>query len=550
MRFGERRSPGGSSLTPTPRVVVIGAGFGGLAAAIRLQARGFRTTLVEKRDQPGGRAYVYRDKGFAFDGGPTVVTAPFLFEELFQLAGKKMEDHLELVPVDPFYRIRFSDGRIFDYNGDHERMIEQIRRYDARDVDGYNRFLAETKKIFAVGFEQLADVPFGRLGDMLKIVPAMVRLRSYLSVYRFVAKYVKDEDLRIILSFHPLLVGGNPFTTTSIYSLIAFLERKWGVWFAMGGTGAIVKALVDLYVELGGTLECGAEVEEITTQNGLATGVRLKGGRTLPAELVVANADAPFVYKRLLAAGVRRKNSDRRIDRMKYSMSLVVAYFGTKRTYPEMAHHTILLGPRYKELLKDIFDKKILAPDFSLYLHAPTRTDPSLAPPGHENFYVLSPVPHLESGVDWATEGPRYRDKLFAHLEETCIPGLRENLVTERMIDPPHFRDVLNSEQGAAFSIQPILRQSAYFRFHNQSEDVPNLYFVGAGTHPGAGMPGVLSTAKVVDRLIADAHGTGNARDPIAGTHAARGRRYVLATPPAEEPPVEQPAAAARLISV
>jgi phytoene desaturase len=528
---------------------VIGAGFGGLAAAIRLQARGFRTTLVEKRDQPGGRAYVYRDKGFAFDGGPTVVTAPFLFEELFALAGKKMEDHLQLVPVDPFYRIRFSDGRIFDYNGDHERMCAQIAQYGgARDVDGYNRFLAETKKIFAVGFEQLADVPFGRLADMLKIVPAMVRLQSYRSVYSFVAKYVKNDDLRIVLSFHPLLVGGNPFTTTSIYSLIAFLERKWGVWFALGGTGAIVQALVDLYLELGGTLECGAEVEEITTANGLATGVKLRGGRVIPAELVVANADAPFVYKRLLPSTARRKYSDRRVDKMKYSMSLVVAYFGTKKTYPEMAHHTILLGPRYRELLDDIFDNKVLAPDFSLYLHAPTRTDPSLAPPGHENFYVLSPVPHMQSGVDWSVEGPRYRDKLFAFLEETCIPGLRENLVTERMIDPPHFRDVLNSEQGAAFSIQPTLRQSAYFRFHNQSEDVPNLYFVGAGTHPGAGMPGVLSTAKVVDRLIADAHGTGNARDPIAGTHAGRARKYVLATPPPEEA-VEQPAAA-RVISV
>ncbi|MFI5289580.1 MAG: phytoene desaturase [Polyangia bacterium] len=501
-------------------MVVIGSGFGGLAAAIRLQARGFHVKLVEKRDQPGGRAYVYRDAGFSFDGGPTVVTAPFLLEELFALAGKKMEEHLQLVPVDPFYRIRFHDGRVFDYTGDAERMAAEVRKFNPDDVDGYARFVDEARKIFKVGFEDLADVPFGRFSDMLKIVPSMIRLRSHLSVYSLVSRYVKDPDLRIVLSFHPLLVGGNPFTTTSIYSLIAFLERKWGVWFARGGTGAIVQALVDLFISLGGELECSADVEEILVENGRASGVRLRGGRTLPADLVVANADAPFVYRNLLPASLRRKNTDARLDKLRYSMSLVVAYFGTRRTYPELAHHTILLGPRYRELLADIFDKKVLAPDFSLYLHAPTRTDPSLAPPGCENFYVLSPVPHLDSGTDWEKAGPAYLDKLFTSLEQTCIPGLRENLVTSRMITPQHFRDELSSERGAAFSIQPVLRQSAYFRFHNRSEDVENLYFVGAGTHPGAGMPGVISSAKVVDRLIADRAGTGNARDPIAGTHA------------------------------
>lgn len=503
------------------QVVVIGSGFGGLAAAIRLQARGFRVKLLEKRDQPGGRAYVYRDQGFSFDGGPTVVTAPFLFEELYQLAGQRMEDHLQMLPVDPFYRIRFHDGRVFDYCGDPERMAAQIRTFNPADVDGYARFVEESRKIFQVGFEALADVPFGRAVDMIKIVPQMIRLRSHLSVYSLVSKYIKNEDLRVVMSFHPLLVGGNPFTTTSIYSLIAFLERKWGVWFAKGGTGAIVDALVELFTSLGGELECSAEVEQITVSNGLADGVRLKGGRTIPASIVVANADAPFVYDRLLDQSVRRKNTERRLAKMKYSMSLVVAYFGTKKTYPDLAHHTILLGPRYRELLDDIFDKKVLAPDFSLYLHAPTRTDPSLAPPGCENFYVLSPVPHLESGTDWSKEAPAYRDKLFQFLEETAIPGLRDNLVTERMITPQHFQDELNSLHGAAFSIQPVLTQSAYFRFHNRSEDVPNLYLVGAGTHPGAGMPGVLSSAKVVDRLIADVDGTGNSRDPIAGTHAA-----------------------------
>jgi phytoene desaturase len=324
----------------------------------------------------------------------------------------------------------------------------------------------------------------------------------------------------VVMSFHPLLVGGNPFTTTSIYSLIAYLERKWGVWFAIGGTGAIVDALVELFGKLGGVIECGAEVERIVVKNGMVDGVRIKQGPLIPARIVVCNGDAPWTYKHLIDPADRKKYSDARIDKMRYSMSLVVAYFGTKKTYPDLAHHTILLGPRYRELLDDIFEKKTLAPDFSLYLHAPTRTDPSLAPAGCENFYVLSPVPHLQSGTDWSVEGPRYREKLFAYLEQTCIPGLRENLVTERIITPQHFHDELNSLHGAAFSIQPTLGQSAYFRFHNRSEDVRGLYFVGAGTHPGAGMPGVLSSAKVVDRLIPDMEGTGNPRDPLAGTHA------------------------------
>jgi phytoene desaturase len=503
-----------------PKVVVIGAGFGGLAAAIRLQARGFAVTLIDKRDAPGGRAYVYRDAGFSFDGGPTVVTAPFLLEELFALAGKKMEEHLTLLPVDPFYRIRFHDGRVFDYTGDADRMAAEVAKLSPGDVDGYRRFVEESQKIFAVGFEQLGDVPFSRARDMLKIVPKMIKLRSHLSVWSLVCKYVKNVDLRVVLSFHPLLVGGNPFTTTSIYALIAFLERKWGVWFAKGGTGAIVQSLIELFTSLGGVIETSTEAEEIVVESGRVAGVRVKGGRTLPAAIVVANADAPATYRRLVPAASRKKYSDARIDRLRYSMSLFVSYFGTKKQYPDIAHHTILLGPRYRELLDDIFDKKVLAPDFSLYLHAPTRTDPSVAPPGCENFYVLSPVPHLQSGNDWAKEGDAYQEKLFDYLETTCIPGLRDNLVTSRYITPQHFADELSSEKGAAFSIQPVLMQSAYFRFHNKSEEVDGLYLVGAGTHPGAGMPGVLSSAKVVDRLIPDVGGTGNARDPIAGTHA------------------------------
>jgi phytoene desaturase len=364
-------------------------------------------------------------------------------------------------------------------------------------------------------------VPFLRFADMLKIVPQMMRLSSHLSVYSLVKKFIKDPGLRTVLSFHPLLVGGNPFSTTSIYALIAFLERKWGVWFAQGGTGAIVQALLDLFVSLGGEARFSTAVDQILVEKKKVTGVRLEGGATLPAELVVANADAPAVYKRLIDPAHRKKNTDRKIDKMAYSMGLVVVYFGTKRTYPDQAHHTILLGPRYEELLDDIFDKKVLAQDFSLYLHAPTRTDPTLAPPGCENFYVLSPVPHLDSGTDWAKEEGPYVQRLFASLEQRGVPDLRENLVTSRVITPQHCADELSSERGAAFSIQPTLRQSAYFRFHNRSEDVENLYFVGAATHPGAGLPGVISSAKVVDRLVPSYPGTGNPRDPIAATHAS-----------------------------
>jgi phytoene desaturase len=510
-----------------PRVVVVGAGFGGLAAAIRLQARGFQVTLCDKRDAAGGRGYQYHDAGFKFDGGPTVVTAPFVLEELFALAGVDMQERVKLVPVDPFYRVRFHDGRVFDYNGDPEHMAAEVAKFNPADVDGYHRFVSAAEQIFKVGFEDLADQPFLRWTDMAKIVPKMVRLKSHLSVYSMVKRHLSDPALRTVMSFHPLLVGGNPFSTTSIYALIAFLERKWGVWFALGGTGALVQALVDLFVELGGTVRFSTEVDQLKIERRGArpkvTGVRLAGGATLPADLVVCNADAPAVYRRLVDTQFRRKNSDRRIDKFRYSMGLVVAYFGTKRTYPEQAHHTILLGERYEELLDDIFEKKVLAPDFSLYLHAPTRTDPTLAPPGCENFYVLAPVPHLDSGTDWAKEEPIFVDKLYAHLEaHGGIPGLRENLVTSRVITPQHFHDELNSEKGAAFSIQPTLRQSAYFRFHNRSEDIDDLYFVGAGTHPGAGLPGVISSAKVVDRLIPNMPGTGNPRDPIAGTHAPR----------------------------
>lgn len=491
------------------RIVVIGAGFGGLAAAIRLAARGHHVTIVEARDQPGGRAYVYRDQGFTFDGGPTVITAPWLITDLFTLAGRRADDYVTLVPVDPFYRIFFPDGAHFDYVGDADTMRAEIAAFSAHpgDVAGYDAFVAQTARIFATGFTELATKPFLRVTDMLKVAPDLVRLQSQRTVYGLVSRHVQDERLRQVLSFHPLLVGGNPFQTTSIYALIHHLEREWGIWFAMGGTGAVVEAMTRLFAELGGTLLLNAEATQIETRQRCATGVRLRNGRLLPADVVVCNADVAESYRRLLPAALRRKYTDARLAKLRYSMSLVVIYFGTDRQYREpgpnaLAHHNIILGPRYRELLDEIFTRKTLADDFSLYLHMPTLTDPSLAPPGCEAFYVLAPVPHLGGDIDWEAEARPYRDRIMGFLEERFLPGLSRHLITERMIDPRHFRDVLHSYRGSAFSVEPILTQSAYFRPHNRSEELPNLYFVGAGTHPGAGLPGVLSSAKIADDLI------------------------------------------------
>jgi phytoene desaturase len=490
---------------PRPHAVVIGSGFGGLAAAIRLGAAGYRVTVLERRDQPGGRAYVYRQNGFVFDGGPTVITAPFLLEELWELCGKRMSDRIDMRSVSPFYRVRFHDGQVFDYQGDAEVMREQIRKFNGDDVEGYERFLQMSEQIFKVGFEQLSHVPFGRALDMLKITPAMIRLQSYRTVYDLVSRFVSDERLRIVFSFHPLLVGGNPFKTTSIYTLIAFLERKWGVYFPMGGTGSLIAGLVELLEGQGSELRLGAEVEEILVEAGRATGVRLRGGERIAADIVVSNADSAYLYKRLLPAKYRRRWTDKKLERARYSMSLFVWYFGTKRKYEDVVHHTLLLGPRYEGLLDDIFERKILAEDFSLYLHRPTATDPALAPDGCDTFYVLSPVPHLDSGTDWVVERERYRAKICKYLADTIMPGLEQELVASHVLDPIGFRDELLSFKGAAFGVEPVLTQSAYFRPHNRSEEIDRLYLVGAGTHPGAGVPGVLSSAKVLEKVIPDA---------------------------------------------
>jgi phytoene desaturase len=486
--------------------IVIGSGFGGIAAAIRLQARGYQVDLLEMRDKPGGRAYVYKQDGFTFDAGPTILTAPFLIDELFALAGKRTADYVRIVPCHPFYRILFHDGRSFEYTGDEEEIIAQIRHFNPGDVEGYKRFVERSHAIFDRAFTDLADQPFSNVWDMVKIAPDLVRLQAYRSVYQLTSKYIKDPMLRQVFSFHPLLIGGNPFQSSSIYSMIHYLERKWGVHFAMGGTGAVIDALLKLFAEMGGRLHLNSRVSEIVVKDGAARGVRLEDGRRFDARVVVSNGDVANTCRKLIAPAHRRRWTNARLERMRYSMGLFVVYFGTDRQYPHLAHHTIILTRRYKELLQDIFQHKLLAEDFSLYLHAPTRTDPSLAPPGGECFYVLSPVPNLQGEIDWEEVKNRYADAILASLElpELC-PRLHSHIVTRRILTPLDFETQLDAYAGSAFQFEPILTQSAWFRPHNENEDVRGLYFVGAGTHPGAGVPGVLSSAKVLDRIIPDA---------------------------------------------
>lgn len=489
-------------MTQSNRAIVIGAGFGGLAAAIRLRARGYDVTVLEALDQPGGRARVFRQDGFTFDAGPTVITAPYLFDELFALVGRDARDYFELMPVDPFYRILFHDGGAFDFVGDEDRLLAQIAAISPRDVDGYRTLAAKARAIFDVGYTKLADQPFDRLSTMLRVLPAMMRLESYRSVHSLVARHIRDDRLRQVFSFESLLVGGNPFRTTSIYLLIHWLERKWGVYYARGGTGAIVQALVRLLRELDVDVRCSTPVERIDVRNGVVKGVVTAGGEHLAADVVVANADPTQVYSKLVAAEHRPSHGNARLARVRQSMSLFVGYFGVARTYPELAHHTIVLGPRYKGLLDDVFEKRTLADDCSLYLHAPCRSDAAMAPAGHEAFYVLSPVPNSRSGIDWSKRGDEYFDRVLNVLERRVIPGARASMVTSTMMTPHDFEHTLRSADGSAFGPEPLLTQSAWFRYHNRAPDIDGLYFVGAGTHPGAGVPGVLNSAKVLDRIV------------------------------------------------
>ncbi|MEC9212296.1 MAG: phytoene desaturase, partial [Candidatus Thermoplasmatota archaeon] len=483
----------GQRASNTKRAAVVGSGFGGLGAAIRLQSAGIQTVLYEARDLPGGRAYVYEDEGFTFDAGPTVITAPHTLTDLFELSGRRLEDYIELMEVQPMYRLIWSDGDRFDYVRDEAAMVAQIAERSQRDADGYQRFFEYAKKVFKKGYTDLADRPFLKFSDMVAVSPSLIRLRADKSVYKTVAKYVKDDHLRQALSFHSLLVGGNPFQTSSIYTLIHFLEREWGVYFPKGGTHALVRTLVKLFEELGGELRLSTPVEsvEVVNENGSNKHIISDGtGGRESFDLVVSNADVHHTYDRLYASSTTAQKRARKLEKMDWSMSLFVLYFGTDIAYNDVAHHTILFGPRYKGLLDDIFKGSELPEDFSLYLHVPTVTDPSLAPEGCSAAYVLAPVPHLgRADVDWDEIAEAYGDRIIEALEVE-MPDLRNHIATRRHITPKTFERELAAFKGSAFSVAPKLTQSAYFRPSNKDPNIPGLYLVGAGTHPGAGLPG------------------------------------------------------------
>ncbi|MFM7221587.1 MAG: phytoene desaturase family protein [Nodosilinea sp.] len=523
------------------QAIVIGAGMGGLAMGIRLQSLGFDTTLVEKLDAPGGRAYVRHQEGFTFDMGPTVITVPHFIEELFALerdcadltspdfpaaivdeskritsgvsGGPHTSRYVKIVPILPFYRIYFDDGSYFDYDGDPDHTREQIQALgEPGDLEGYAQFEKAARAIFERGFLELGYTHFGTMGDMLKVAPDLLRLDAVRNLFRFSSRYFKSDKLRQVFSFETLLVGGNPLTVPAIYAMIHFVEKTWGIHFAMGGTGALVQGFVKKFQDLGGTVIYNAPVAQINVRRQgkqkLATGVTLADGRVLGADLVVSNADWANTYRQLIDPQYRFWNSNLRVKLTQQSMSLFVIYFGFRANGEEaekLRHHTIILGPRYEELLRDIFGRKVLAKDFSQYLHLPTLTDSSLAPPGHHAAYTLLPVPHNGSGLDWSQVGDRLVDTVFTFLEERgYLPNLKQRLVCHSYVTPDYFEEHLSSYLGNAFGPEPLLVQSAFFRPHNRSEDIANLYLVGAGTQPGAGTPSVMMSAKMAARLVAE----------------------------------------------
>lgn len=479
-------------------MIIIGAGFAGIATALRLKAIGYDVTLLERLDSLGGRAQVFERGGYRHDAGPTVITAPFLFDELFALFNENLSDYLDFVPLDPFYRFHFADGSQFDYRASIEDTLTEIRRFNPDDAYGYLKLLEKSKKVYDVGFKQLVHRPFTRVWDMVKQIPALLVLKCYKSVSQMVNSHLKHPLIRQAFSIHPLLVGGNPFKTTAIYTLIHYLERRWGVFFCMGGTGKLVDELGALMQRHGIQLQLNTDVDEIVVKNKQATGVRTSSGAILNADLVVFGGDPETCYEYLLP----KKKIHRPRIKKQYSMGLYVLYFGTKKLYPDVAHHSIWMGPRFKELLTEIFDRKAMSEDFSLYVHRPTATDKSFAPDNCESFYVLCPVPNLQGGLDWDKEGPILRDRIVSALEETILPELSSVIEEVFWMTPEDFAKDYRSMHGAGFSIEPRLTQSAWFRFHNRDRDVSNLYFVGAGTHPGAGLPGVVSSAKVVEELL------------------------------------------------
>jgi len=482
--------------------IVIGAGFGGIASALRLKAKGYKVTLIDRCEQLGGRAQSFERNGFRHDAGPTVITAPFLFDELFELFDEQLSDYITLVPLKPWYRFEYADGEHFDYGGSLEETLAEIRRIEPADCAGYLKLLEHSKRIFDVGFTELSAQSFDSFWVMLKQIPRLIRLQSYKTVWQLVTKYLKNDQLRQAFSIQPLLVGGNPFDTTSIYGLIHYLERAYGVHFAMGGTNAIIVALENLMIRQGIDIQLGKTVKSLVIEGSSIKGVTLENGENLRADVVVSDADPAYLYRHMVEPKKQSYMTRFKAKKPKFSMGLFVLYFGTTQRYPDVAHHTIWLGKRYRELLEDIFDHKVLSDDFSLYLHRPTATDPSFAPDGCDSFYVLCPVPNLLGGQDWAIEGPKLRDRIVAALDKTTLPNLSKTITADFYMTPKDFERNYLSEHGAGFSIAPLFSQSAWFRFHNRAEGLQNLYVVGAGTHPGAGLPGVISSAKVVDSLI------------------------------------------------
>ena len=483
--------------------IVIGSGFGGIAAALRLKAKGHNVTLIEKHPDLGGRARVFKKDGFTFDAGPTVITAPYLINELFELFQKDPKNYIELAPLKIWYQFIFEDKSKFNYSGNEAAMKSQIENLCKEDVKGYENLVNFTKKIFEKGFLQLADVPFNKPLMMMKQLPALLKLKSYKSVYSLVSSYIKNEKIRRILSMHPLLVGGNPFSTTSIYGLILYLEKKWGIHYSMGGTGKIINGLERLMNEVGIEIIKNAEVTDIITKNNKIRSVKLNNKKEINTDNVVCNADPPAFYEKMLDKSKNKfKFFNWKKDRMQYSMGLFVYYFGTKQIYNNVEHHTIKFGNKYKEHLEDIFNKKRLNNDISYYLHRPTATDKSMAPDGCDCFYVLVPVPNNQSNINWKVEGEKMKNLVIEKMEKDLMPNLKKNIIEDFYLTPEYFEKDLNTKYGSGFSIQPKFSQSAYFRFHNKSEIYEGLYFVGAGTHPGAGVPGVLSSAKVLDKIL------------------------------------------------
>lgn len=491
-----------TSFEPASRAIVAGGGFGGIAAALRLKARGYDVHLIDRCSRLGGRAQVFEQDGFRHDAGPTVLTAPHLFEELFALFGKSLSDYVTLLEPDPWYRFYYDDGETFDYGPTDERTEAEIARFAPEDVEGYRKMGDWSRQLYEAGFVGLAASPFHSPRFMIKQIPALVRLRAWESVWKMITRFLKNDRLRRAFSIQPLLVGGNPFDTTSIYGMINYLERKEGVWFAKGGTGALVDAFTRLMQEEGVRISTGRTVERITVEDGRATGVVLDRGEVVDADLVVSNMDPMHVYRNLLPKNEPSRFARLRKTHGRLSMGLYVMYFGTTRTYPEVAHHTVWFGERYKDHLADIFHKKHLAEDFSLYVHRPTATDPSFAPEGCDSFYVLCPVPNLSGGQDWEVEEPKLRDRIVEALDRTMLPGLKDHITAEFAMTPKDFAQDYLSVDGAGFSLSPFFTQSAWFRFHNKGEGIDGLYFVGAGTHPGAGVPGVICSAKVMDHLV------------------------------------------------